>query len=239
MDYIELYHVYAQTDEAGRITAVNSSAFVDSDWGTEIDSGCGDKYHHAQGNYFPRPIYTEDGIPRYKLVDGQAVERTEEEISADRAARPEPEPTQAAQIQAAVRLAQVQAQTLPDAQALAVPELYPEWEAGTAYGGEGQTQIVSRPNGHLYRCQQAHTSQSGWEPENVPALWAAVDKSGGGTLENPIPAVRGMEYQYGLYYLDPEDSKTYLCSRTGEEQGGTVVLQYLPHELVGQYFTEA
>lgn len=239
MDYIELYHVYAQTDEAGRITAVNSSAFVPEDWGTEIDSGCGDKYHHAQGNYFPRPIYTEDGIPRYKLVDGQAVERTEEEISADRAARPEPEPTQAAQIQAAVRLAQVQAQTLPDAQALAVPELYPEWEAGTAYGGEGQTQIVSRPNGHLYRCQQAHTSQSGWEPENVPALWAAVDKSGGGTLENPIPAVRGMEYQYGLYYLDPEDSKTYLCSRTGEEQGGTVVLQYLPHELVGQYFTEA
>ena len=239
MDYIELYHVYAQTDEAGRITAVNSSAFVPEDWGTEIDSGCGDKYHHAQGNYFPRPIYTEDGIPRYKLVDGQAVERTEEEISADGAARPEPEPTQAAQIQAAVRLAQVQAQTLPDAQALAVPELYPEWEAGTAYGGEGQTQIVSRPNGHLYRCQQAHTSQSGWEPENVPALWAAVDKSGGGTLENPIPAVRGMEYQYGLYYLDPEDSKTYLCSRTGEEQGGTVVLQYLPHELVGQYFTEA
>ena len=239
MDYIELYHVYAQTDEAGRITAVNSSAFVPEDWGTEIDSGCGDKYHHAQGNYFPRPIYTEDGIPRYKLVDGQAVERTEEEISADRAARPEPEPTQAAQIQAAVRLAQVQAQTLPGAQALAVPELYPEWEAGTAYGGEGQTQTVSRPNGHLYRCQQAHTSQSGWEPENVPALWAAVDKSGGGTLENPIPAVRGMEYQYGLYYLDPEDSKTYLCSRTGEEQGGTVVLQYLPHELVGQYFTEA
>ena len=239
MDYIELYHVYAQTDEAGRITAVNSSAFVPEDWGTEIDSGCGDKYHHAQGNYFPRPIYTEDGLPRYKLVDGQAVERTEEEISADRAARPEPEPTQAAQIQAAVRLAQVQALTLPDAQALAGPELYPEWEAGTAYGGEGQTQIVSRPNGHLYRCQQAHTSQSGWEPENVPALWAAVDKSGGGTLENPIPAVRGMEYQYGLYYLDPEDSKTYLCSRTGEEQGGTVVLQYLPHELVGQYFTEA
>ena len=94
MDYIELYHVYAQTDEAGRITAVNSSAFVPEDWGTEIDSGCGDKYHHAQGNYFPRPIYTEDGIPRYKLVDGQAVERTEEEIAADRAAIPVPPPTQ-------------------------------------------------------------------------------------------------------------------------------------------------
>lgn len=237
MDYIEQpYIVDVQTDEAGRITAVNSSAFVDLDWGTEIDQGFGDQYHHAQGNYFPRPIYTMDGIPRYKLVDGQAVERTEEEISADRAARPEPEPTLQEQMGAAVRLAKAAAQNLTDVQALEVPELYERWEADTAYA---QQYIVRRPGGQLYRCRQAHTSQAGWEPENTPALWAAVDKSGGGTLENPIPAVRGMEYQYGLYYLDPEDSKTYLCSRTGEEQGGTVVLQYLPHELVGQYFTEA
>lgn len=103
MDYIEqLYHVYVQTDEAGRITAVNSSAFVPEDWGTEIDSGCGDKYHHAQGNYFPRPIYTDDGIPRYKLQDGQAVERTQEEIEADRAQIPEPPPTAQEQLRADV-----------------------------------------------------------------------------------------------------------------------------------------
>lgn len=87
------YRVYVQTDEQGRITAVNSSAFVGADWGTEIDRGYGDKYRHAQGNYFSRPIYTEDGIPRYKLDDGKAVERTEEEIEADRAAIPEPGPT--------------------------------------------------------------------------------------------------------------------------------------------------
>ena len=89
------YRVYVQTDEQGRITAVNSSAFVGEDFGTEIDQGYGDKYHHAQGNYFPQPIYTEDGIPRYKLEEGQAVERTEEEIQADREAlsKPEPAPT--------------------------------------------------------------------------------------------------------------------------------------------------
>ena len=228
------YSVYVQMDTQGRITAVNSSAFVPEDWGTEIDSGYGDKYHHAQGNYLPGGLYTEDSIPRYKLQDGQAVERTEAEISADRAAQPEP--TLQEQMGAAVRLAKAAAQNLTDVQALEVLELYERWEAGTAYA---QQHIVRRPGDHLYRCRQAHTSQAGWEPENTPALWAAVDKSGGGTLENPIPAVRGMEYQYGLYYLDPEDSKTYLCSRTGEEQGGTVVLQYLPHELVGQYFTEA
>jgi len=81
---ISVYIVYVQTDEQNRITAVNSSAFVTDDWGTEIDHGYGDKYHHAQGNYFPQPIYTEDGIPRYKLEEGQAVEYTEEEIEQDR-----------------------------------------------------------------------------------------------------------------------------------------------------------
>lgn len=88
------YRVYVKTDEKGRITAVNSSAFVSSDWGTEIDQGYGDQYHHAQGNYFPDPIYTDDGLPRYKLADGQAVERTAEEIAADRAAIPAPPPSQ-------------------------------------------------------------------------------------------------------------------------------------------------
>ncbi len=28
--------------------------------------------------------------------------------------------------------------------------------------------------GHTYRCLQAHTSQVGWEPPNVPALWQLV-----------------------------------------------------------------
>ena len=103
MEYImEPYHVYIQTDDLSRITAVNSSAFVSADWGTEIDQGYGDKYHHAQGNYFPRPIYTEDGIPRYKLEDGKAVERTAEEIAADRAAIPIPPPTAQEQLRADV-----------------------------------------------------------------------------------------------------------------------------------------
>ena len=58
------------------------------------------------------------------------------------------------------------------------------------------------------------------------------------TQDDPIPAARGMEYVYGLYYSDGEDGKLYLCQRTGEASGGTVVLQYMPHELVGHYFVE-
>lgn len=98
----EVYIVYAKIDSENRIISVNSSAFVSPDWGSDIDAGYGDKYHHAQGNYFDQPIYTDDGIPRYKLVDGQAVERTEEEMGADRAAIPVPPPTAQEQLRADV-----------------------------------------------------------------------------------------------------------------------------------------
>ena len=96
--------------------------------------------------------------------------------------------------------------------------------------------------GGVYQLLQPHdaSGNSGWTPDQVPALWAAVTREGAaGTADDPIPAARGMAYTYGLYYRDPEDGKRYLCQRTGEAPGGQVVLQHLPHELAGQYFTEA
>ena len=81
------YIVYIKTNSSGHIIAVNSSAFLTdvTEW-AEIDSGYGDKYHHAQGNYFPDPIWTDDGAYRYKLIDGKPVECTAEEIAAQEAA---------------------------------------------------------------------------------------------------------------------------------------------------------
>ena len=73
--------VYAKTDSGGYITAVNSSAFLTDTAGwTEIDRGFGDRYHHAQGNYFPQPIITDGGAYRYKLIDGMVTECSESEI---------------------------------------------------------------------------------------------------------------------------------------------------------------
>ena len=44
----ELYTVYIQIDDASRIIAINSSAFLPSTEGwVAIDSGAGDRYHHA------------------------------------------------------------------------------------------------------------------------------------------------------------------------------------------------
>ena len=78
------YIVYVKTNSNGYITAVNSSAFLPDITGwTQIDEGYGDKYHHAQGNYFPQPIMDDRGIYRYKLADGKAVERSQEEMDAD------------------------------------------------------------------------------------------------------------------------------------------------------------
>ena len=89
------YIVYVKTDSGGYITAVNSSTFLTDTTGwTEIDSGYGDKYHHAQGNYFPQPIITDGGAYRYKLVDVKPVECTAEEIEAqEEALKPVPTPS--------------------------------------------------------------------------------------------------------------------------------------------------
>lgn len=78
------YKVLVRVDAALRVVAINSSAFVTETGGwTEIDSGWGDKYHHAQGNYLTLPLMDERGVYRYKLVDGKPAERTKEEMDAD------------------------------------------------------------------------------------------------------------------------------------------------------------
>lgn len=84
--------VYIKHDEQNRITAVNSSAFLFSvDGWVQIDEGRGDKYHHAQGNYFPDTLTDENGVYRYIYTpEGETLwrERTPEEMAAD---MPEPE----------------------------------------------------------------------------------------------------------------------------------------------------
>ena len=123
-------------------------------------------------------------------------------------------------------------ENLTDADAVAVADLFLPLAAGVDYAVGDRRRFSDA----LYKYAQAHTSQTGWEPPNVPALWVVIDAGHAGTIDNPIPAARGMEYEYGKYYLDPEDGKKYLCKR-GEETG-SIVLYYLPHELIGQYFEE-
>jgi len=55
------------------------------------------------------------------------------------------------------------------------PAAEPEWKAGVKYTGDntagaGKGDVVAY-QGRRYRCWQTHTSQAGWEPPGVPALW--------------------------------------------------------------------
>ena len=125
---------------------------------------------------------------------------------------------------------------LDDETAVTVPSLFTPWTVGEAVEVGDRRYYAPR----LYKAVQAHTTQADWTPDVTPALWAVVGDPGeAGTIDDPITAARGMEYEYGKYYFDPEDGKTYLCERIGEAEGGKIVLQYLPHELIGQYFSAA
>lgn len=64
--------------------------------------------------------------------------------------------------------------SLSDEDALEAVELFPAWAANTSY----ELGVRARYDGKLYKCVQSHTSQIGWEPPNVPALWTEVAKPG-------------------------------------------------------------
>ena len=101
--------------------------------------------------------------------------------------KPEKTPAVKEEIQqAAVLVAQMQAQSLTDEQALQVKAIYPAYDPnGVAYAKDFKTTY----NGDLYKCLQSHTSQEDWNPENAPSLWAKVlagqEGTGIGEWEQP------------------------------------------------------
>ena len=87
-------NVYVLTDDQSRIIGCEggytAGNITDPENWVQINEGTGDRFNLCQSHYFPGGLYTEDGIPRYKLADSQVVERTEAEIAADRAAIVQP-----------------------------------------------------------------------------------------------------------------------------------------------------
>lgn len=119
---------------------------------------------------------------------------------------------------------QINSLTVDDNTALRMRHFYPEWAAGSNYAAGLKVQ----KDGKLWRVVQTHTSQDGWEPENVPALWAQINETNSGTDADPIPYGGNMALAKGLYYY--QDGKLYLCNRD------TVAAVYHPlSELVGLY----
>ena len=102
---------------------------------------------------------------------------------------------------------QINALSVDDNTALRMLEFYPEWVAGQDYTAGYKVQH----GGRLWRCVQAHTSQTGWEPENAPTLWTEICESHGGTLTDPIPYSGNMALESGKYYS--QSGAVYLCVR--------------------------
>ena len=132
-------HVYIKTDEQDRIVRCEGEYTLPSDlsgW-LLIDEGepC-DKRNLAQSHCFPGGLYTMDGIPRYRWDGTQAVERTEEELEVDRAARPAPPPTTSERVSI---LEEQLAQS--DETAIALYEAHEEQEAINAQQDEALMEI--------------------------------------------------------------------------------------------------
>lgn len=99
------------------------------------------------------------------------------------------------------------AQSLDDKDAVNAPELFEEWKPDAEYA---ENHKVRRGN-RVYKVRQPHTSTTGWEPENAPALWSEINESNKGTIEDPIPYNNNMALENGLYYS--QNSVTYKCIR--------------------------
>ena len=102
---------------------------------------------------------------------------------------------------------QINTLAVDDQTALRMLEFYPEWEAGQSY----TTGYKAQRGGKLWRCLQAHTAQTGWEPENAASLWEQICESHDGTKYDTIPYNGNMALESGKYYI--QGGVTYLCNR--------------------------
>lgn len=74
------------------------------------------------------------------------------------------------------RALQMFAGTLPEAQALEVATVYPQYQAGHAYHTGDYLTCGTDENGDplLYKVSQDHTSQEDWPPADTPSLYTCL-----------------------------------------------------------------
>lgn len=102
---------------------------------------------------------------------------------------------------------QINSMEVDDATAIRMKQFYPEWKAGIQLAAGFKIQH----NDKLWKVIQDHTSQTGWEPENVPALFEQINETHSGTIDDPIPYSGNMALSQGVHYY--QDGVFYLCTR--------------------------
>ena len=198
---------------------------------------------------FEDPVKTKKMIPEERGQRGEPVEgyttfyRTEEYVGKIYGVvmyRPERTPEAQAEVQqAAVLVAQIQAQELTDEQAVQVKAIYPAWSPD---GVHYPVDYKVLHDDVLYKSLQDHTSQADWAPGVAPSVWVAIDSGEhAGTQEDPIPVpdtveTAGMEYEKGKYYL--EGDTVYLMIWPGINDGEKLTLYFPPSKLEAYFQAE-
>ena len=133
--------------------------------------------------------------------------------------------------ESAVLVAQMQAQSLTDVQALAVKNLYPDWK--TVIGQTVERGYKFTYEETLYKTLQDNLLiQEQYVPgQGTESLYAVIDETHAGTKEDPIPYNGNMALENGTYYT--QGGKAYLCNR----DTGQPVYQALA-DLIGLYVEE-
>lgn len=148
-----------------------------------------------------------------KYINGKPVECTPEELAHSKKQgtidriREKSRPLTESEVVSMLLSQKVQEIEVDDNTALRMKGFYPEWESGKPYSAGHK---LTR-NGKLYKVIQAHTSQTGWEPENVPAMFTEINETHSGELEDPIPYNGNMALENGKHYI--QNDEIYLCTR--------------------------
>ena len=121
---------------------------------------------------------------------------------------------QSQMVQAAVLVAQMQAQELDDTQALTVKAIYPQW--AEVIGQTVKQGYKFLHNDVLYKTIQDNLLiQDQWIPgEGTESLYAVINETNARTQEDPIPYAGNMALENGKYYS--QDGVIYLCNRDTE-----------------------
>ena len=122
---------------------------------------------------------------------------------------------QSSMVQAAVLVAQIQAQALTDAQALTVKAIYPQW--AEVIGQTVKQGFKFLHNAILFKVIQPDglTIQEQYIPgEGTESLYAVINETNAGTQEDPVPYDGNMALENGKYYS--QDGVIYLCNRDTE-----------------------
>ena len=149
-----------------------------------------------------------------KLVNGQYIELTPEEIAAMQkeqerdAARERKRPLTEVEVTRMLLAEQINTLSVDDVTALRMREYYPEWHSGKDYAVGYKVQH----NGDLYKVLTAHTSQADWTPDVAPTLFVRIDEVHDGSEFDPIPYAGNMALTEGMYYT--QDGGVYICTRS-------------------------